>query len=95
LGALENALDNLVTIDINNEATLIAYVEVQQASRQAPRGSKELKANDAWIAACAKAADATLLTTDRDFIHLKAPDWRIQFCDPAPFMKPGVAGKDG
>ena len=58
-------------------------------------GSRELKANDAWIAACAKDADATLLTTDRDFSHLKAPDWPVQFCDPAPFMKPGRAGPDG
>ena len=95
LGALENALDNLVTIDLNSEAVLSAYVEVQQTSRQALGGSRELKANDAWIAACAKAADATLLTTDRDFSHLKAPDWPVQFCDPAPFMKPGNASKDG
>jgi predicted nucleic acid-binding protein len=95
LGALENALDNLVTIDINSEAVLSAYGEVQQTSRRAPGGSRELKHNDAWIAACAKAADATLLIADRDFSHLKAPDWPVQFCDPAPFMKPSNAGKDG
>ena len=73
---------------------LSAYVEVQQTSRRT-LGSRELKANDAWIAACAKAADATLLTTDRDFSYLKAPDWPVQVCDPAPFMKPGNAGQDG
>jgi tRNA(fMet)-specific endonuclease VapC len=83
--ALENALDNLVAVDLNDKAVLSAYVEVQQYSRQAPGGSRELNANDAWIVACAKAADATLLTTDRDFSHLKAPDWPVQFFDMASF----------
>jgi predicted nucleic acid-binding protein len=63
-GALQRALDNLVTIDLNDRAVLQAYVDVQRFSRLAGR---ELNANDAWIVACAKAADATLLTTDGDF----------------------------
>lgn len=83
--ALENALDNLVTIDLNDKAVLSAYVEVQMHSREAAGGSRELKANDAWIVACAKAADATLLTTDLDFSHLKAPLWPVQFFDAASF----------
>ena len=83
--ALENALGNLVTVDLNDKAVLSAYVEVQQYSRRAPGGSRELNANDAWIVACAKAAEATLLTTDRDFSHLKAPDWPVQFFDAASF----------
>jgi predicted nucleic acid-binding protein len=33
---LENALDNLVTVDLNDKAVLSAYVEVQQYSRRAP-----------------------------------------------------------
>jgi tRNA(fMet)-specific endonuclease VapC len=83
--ALENALDNLVTVDLNDKAVLSAYVDVQQYSRQAPRGARQLSANDAWIVACAKAADATLLTTDRDFSHLKLPDWAVQFFDVSSF----------
>jgi tRNA(fMet)-specific endonuclease VapC len=83
--ALENALDNLVTVDLNDRAVLSAYVDVQQYSRKVPGGSRELNANDAWIVACAKAADATLLTTDRDFSHLKAPDWPVAFFDAASF----------
>ena len=77
--ALENALDNLVTIDLNDEAVLGACVEVQQFSRQVSGGSRELNANDASIVACAKAVDSTLLTTDRDLTHLKAPQWPVQF----------------
>lgn len=83
--ALENALDNLVTVDLNDKAVLSAYVEVQQYSRKASGGSRELNANDAWIVACAKAAEATLLTTDRDFSRLKAPDWPVRFFDAASF----------
>ena len=78
LKALSHAFDNLVTIDLNHEAVLNAYVAVQQTSREVPGGSRELKANDAWIVACAKAAEATLLNTDKDFAHLKAPEWAVR-----------------
>jgi len=47
--------------------------------RPAPRGSRELNADDPWIDAWAMAADATRLTTDLDFSHLKAPGWQVQF----------------
>ena len=49
--ALQNALDNLVTIDLNDRAVLQAYSDVQRFSQRAGR---ELNANDAWIVACAK-----------------------------------------
>jgi tRNA(fMet)-specific endonuclease VapC len=87
LAALRTAMDNLVTIDLNHRAVLAAYVEVQRFSRMRVGGARELNANDAWIVACAKAADATLLTTDGDFRHLKLPDWPVQFVDPAPFLQ--------
>ncbi len=83
-GALQRALDNLVTIDLNDRAVLQAYVDVQRFSRLAAR---ELNANDAWIVACAKAADAILLTTDGDFKHLKLPDWPVHYVDPVPFLR--------
>lgn len=81
--ALQSALDNLVTIDLNDRSVLQAYVDVQRFSRSVGR---ELIANDAWIVACAKAADAILLTTDGDFNHLKLPDWAVHYVDPAPFL---------
>lgn len=81
--ALQNALDNLVTIDLNDRAVLQAYSDVQRFSQRAGR---ELNPNDAWIAACAKAADAILLTTDGDFKHLKPPDWPVHYVDPTPFL---------
>ena len=84
--AMNKMLDSLVTVDLNDAAVLDAYAEVQRDSRKAQGGSRELKANDAWIIACARAADATLLTTDRDFVHLKPPSWNVQFIDPKPYL---------
>jgi predicted nucleic acid-binding protein len=83
LRALQSALDNLVTIDLNDRSVLQAYVSVQRFSQLVGR---ELNANDAWIVACAKAADALLLTTDGDFKHLKPPDWQVHCVDPTPFL---------
>jgi hypothetical protein len=54
LAALQTALDNLVTIDLSDQAVLQAYVEVQRYSRQLSGPSRILNANDPWIAACAK-----------------------------------------
>lgn len=39
--------------------------------------------NDLWIAACAKAASATLLTTDKDFSHLIPEYLDGEIVDPA------------
>jgi len=39
--------------------------------------------NDLWIAACAKAAGARLLTTDEDFDHLADSMLTVEFIDPA------------
>jgi len=70
LEALQNALDNLVTVDVNHPAVIDAYVEIDLYSQAYPSGSRNMGKNDLWIAACAKAADVTLLTTDADFTHL-------------------------
>jgi len=88
LESLNNMLNSLVTIDINEPGVLDAYVAVQRDSRAATGGSRELNHNDAWIVACAHASGATLLTTDRDFAHLKPPAWNAQFIDPKPFLHP-------
>ena len=38
--------------------------------------------NDLWIAACAKATGATLLTTDKDFDHLDTELLSVEYVDP-------------
>lgn len=70
LEALANALDNLVVIDINHPAVIDAYVELDLVSRDHPEGARNMGKNDLWIAACARAARAILLTTDYGFSHL-------------------------
>ncbi len=84
--ALERALGELVTLGLNDQAILDGYVEVSRASLKAPGGARILSNNDTWIAACAKAAGAVLLTTDKDFLHLNPHCCAVQFVDPAPWQ---------
>jgi tRNA(fMet)-specific endonuclease VapC len=67
---LREALANLVTVDINHTAVIDTYVELDIVSQQHPDGARNMGKNDLWIAACARAAGAMLLTTDDDFEHL-------------------------
>lgn len=70
LRSLSNALAQLVVVDIDHSAVINAYVDLDLVSQSHPEGARNLGKNDLWIAACAKAAGATLLMTDNDFSHL-------------------------
>lgn len=83
LRVLSNALDNLVVVDINHPSVLDAYVELDLVSQNHPDGARNMGKNDLWIAACAKAAGATLLTTDNDFTHLIPDHLDGEVIDPA------------
>lgn len=83
LRSLSNALDNLVVVDINHPSVIDAYVELDLASQSHPDGARNMGKNDLWIAACAKAAGATLLTTDNDFTHLIPDHLDGEVIDPA------------
>jgi len=61
-------VENLVVEDIDTPEILAAYAEIDHASRNAGR---KMGKNDVWIAATAKVAGAMLLTTDKDFDHLR------------------------
>ena len=82
LAVLQSALSDLVTVDINHPAVLDAYVEIDIYSQRGPGGARNMGKNDLWIAACAKAAGATLVTTDKDFDHLARTMISLQFIDP-------------
>ena len=64
---LQALLDEVVWIDINHPDILDAYGEIDHASRAQGR---RMGKNDVWIAATARVAKTTLLTTDLDFDHL-------------------------
>lgn len=63
-------LQSLVVVDINHPLVIDAYVRIDLHARQHPKGARHMGKNDLWIAACAAAADAFLLSTDDDFGHL-------------------------
>jgi tRNA(fMet)-specific endonuclease VapC len=64
---LQRLLGQLVWVDINHPSILNAYGELDDVSNRAGR---PMGKNDVWIAATAKVAGVTLLTTDGDFDHL-------------------------
>jgi len=68
---LHEILANLVIIGIDREPVLNAYADLSVHLKAAGR---PIGQNDLWIAACARAAGAVLLTTDTDFDVLH-PDW--------------------
>lgn len=80
--ALDTALNNVVPVDINHPKVLEAYVEIEIFSRKHAGGARKMGKNDVWIAACAKAAGAYLLTTDHDFDHLLGGVVQGEWIDP-------------
>ena len=69
IAEISHLVENLVVEDINTPEILAAYGEIDCASRSIGR---KMGKNDVWIAATARVAGATLLTTDSDFDHLSA-----------------------
>lgn len=66
--AVQLVIDNTVVVDINDPIVVAAYVEVYKVLHRHPTGSRtSIGGNDMWIAAATRAANATLLTTDKDF----------------------------
>lgn len=83
LEALEHALTSLVTVDINHPRVLDAYVTIDVYSQNHSGGARNMGKNDLWIAACAKASGAALLTTDKDYLHLDPDQLSVEWVDPA------------
>lgn len=80
---LSDAFDNLVVVDISHSSVIDAYVILDLASQSHPGGARNMGKNDLWIAACAKATGAILLTTDNDFTHLIPGQLDGHIIDPA------------
>jgi tRNA(fMet)-specific endonuclease VapC len=79
--ALAVALDNLVTLNIESEALVEAYVQVDRACRKNSGGSRTLGQNDMWIAATALLSDLPLITTDQDFLPLHERLIKVHWID--------------
>jgi len=81
-GALTKMLNSLVTISLDDQAILDAYVYIDRACRSMPKGAIVLSQNDLWIASTTRAADALLLTTDKDFLPLHPNHCLVHWIDP-------------
>ena len=66
---LKQLLQELVVVDINSEDILSRYAEIDYNLLNA-KPAKTIGKNDMWIAATASAANAFLITTDKDFRHI-------------------------
>jgi tRNA(fMet)-specific endonuclease VapC len=81
----------VVTIDVQSGPLLDAYDAIELASQLHGPSARPMSHNDMWIAATAKVARATLLTTDKDFSHLSPNHCRVVLIDPKALRKPNDA----
>ena len=88
LDLLENIVNSLLTIDISNEQILEKYAQIDAYSQgklpETPlnTSARNMGKNDLWIAATASVANATLITTDKDFSHLHQVFLKIALLTP-------------
>jgi predicted nucleic acid-binding protein len=80
--ALTAALNSLITINIDSEPLIQAYVRVEEACRTTPVGERKMGHNDMWIAATALLCDLPIITTDKDFNHLNGRLITVHWVDP-------------
>jgi predicted nucleic acid-binding protein len=71
-----------VTVNIESEALVEAYVQVDRACRSDRGGSRTLGQNDRRIAATALMSDLPLITTDKDFLPLHERLITVHWIDP-------------
>lgn len=81
-GVLDTALANVVTLNIDSQLLVEAYVRVETACRNGADGERKMGHNDMWIAATALFAGLPLITTDRDFNHLNPSVIQVHWIDP-------------
>lgn len=85
LDGLAVVLDSLTPVEISQPEVFNAYIDLYQIARKGGQDKDEKNQNDLWIASCAVATKATLITTDKDFDVF--PDSTLSRCwiDPAAF----------
>jgi predicted nucleic acid-binding protein len=77
--ALDALLHELVIVDLNHGGVLRAYADIDA---YLTKNGKTVGDNDVWIAATARAAGASLLTTDKDFEPLDPKFIRHHYISP-------------
>ncbi len=64
---LAEVLNTLLPVEINQPEVFDCYIDLYQIARKCGQDKDEKNQNDLWIASCAIASKATLITTDKDF----------------------------
>ncbi len=91
---VEDFTASLLKIDINNQPTIKAYGQIDAYSQgKLPHlplppalSARNIGKNDLWIAAAAHVIQATLLTTDKDFLHLDKVFFDVELLDIRLFL---------
>jgi len=88
---IKKILSETVTIDINDEAIIQSYGDIDTFSqgklnnKKSKFSARNMGKNDIWIAATASVYDLTLITTDKDFNHLKGEYINLEYIDIEQF----------
>ena len=77
---MESLLNYLTIVPLPYQNIVSAYAEIDDYSK---RQGVPMGKNDVWIAATAHVTGARLLTTDRDFDHLRSAFLQRDWIDPA------------
>ena len=91
--SIQNLLDKVLEIDINIRKILDLYGQIDAYSQNKLKGKKgdftarNMGKNDLWIAATASAFDMVLVTTDKDFDHLKGEYIKLKYIDIEKYKK--------
>ncbi|MFK7972946.1 MAG: type II toxin-antitoxin system VapC family toxin [Bacteroidia bacterium] len=84
---INSFINNFVVADINAENVIKMFGEIDAFSQgkhptiSLNDSARNMGKNDLWIAATASVTDSTLITSDRDFLHLKGTFLNLAFID--------------
>jgi predicted nucleic acid-binding protein len=87
---IQKMLNEAITLDINDEAIIKRYGDIDTFSqgkldKKSKFSARNMGKNDIWIAATASVYDLTLMTTDKDFDHLKDEFINLEYIDIEQF----------
>ena len=83
---IEAIISRLAKVTINSKEIISKYGDIDTYSQGKLKKKRNFSArnmgkNDVWIAATASVYDLTLLTTDKDFDHLKGEYIKLEYID--------------
>jgi predicted nucleic acid-binding protein len=64
-------MDRIATIELSDPGVVAAYAEIVAFTEIRCKPARPMTKNDLWIAAAARIAKASILTSDKDFDHLQ------------------------